>query len=110
MECEQTMSEQEAWLMVNKISGLIEERDALKQRVEFLVAEAHGWQPRLEAAEAREKRLREALTEARDWINEDEVAEPWPPMMERIDAALGEDALTPRSIQTVERDPVGDSG
>jgi len=51
------MSEQEAWLMVNKISGLIEERDALKQRVDFLVAEAHGWQPRLEAAEEEIKRL-----------------------------------------------------
>jgi len=36
--------------------------------------------------------LRAALIEARDWINEDEVAEPWPPMMERIDAALKEDA------------------
>ena len=42
----------------------------------------------LMAAEAEVKLLRAVLTEARDWINEDEVAEPWPPMMERIDAAL----------------------
>ena len=48
----QARDEQQAWTMVDKIAGLIEERDALKQRVEFLVAEAHGWQPRLEAAEA----------------------------------------------------------
>ena len=34
------------------LKELLAERDALQERVSFLVAEAHGWQPKLEAAEA----------------------------------------------------------
>ena len=63
--------------------------------LDALVADNRDWRrlvddetARAEAAEARVAEVEKALIEARDWINDDEVAEPWPPMMERIAAAL----------------------
>jgi hypothetical protein len=47
------------------IKSLTERAEALEQRVAFLVAEAHGWQPKLEAAEAERDEVQRKL--ARGW-------------------------------------------
>jgi len=67
------MSEQEAWTMVDKISKLIEERDALIVERNAANAEADKWCDRADqaemhqrAAEAALARLREALRDFAD--------------------------------------------
>jgi hypothetical protein len=82
------MSEEQGWLMVSKIALLIEraERAELEcQRLQHFIDCADT--PMMRDLLAERDRLREALQESRDWIDDD-AALPWAPMMQRIDAAL----------------------